>query len=333
MVRHSTSGRRGLGLALAGTTMTLWGLLPLALKALLEKLDSTTIVGFRFLCSALLVGLLLASRSRLPRLGALRGSGWWLLVIAIVGLGGNYMTYMVGLNLTSPAIAQVIIQLAPPILTFGSLLYFREHFTPLQWLGFSVLLAGLGLFFYAQIEIRADDLGAYYIGVLWVAGAALLWAIYGMAQKQLLVQMSSQSIMLCVYIVCALFFVPLSSTTALFELSSLEWALLAFATLNTVLAYGAFSEALEHLEASRVSAILSLTPLATIAFSRLANGFAPELFPADPIAPWAWVGALAVIAGSVLVALSGSSRRSRKVPKRLAPAAAELRTEGPGSTR
>ena len=313
MVRHSISGRRGYGFALACTTMTLWGLLPLALKALLEKMDSSTIVGFRFLCSALLVGLLLGMRGRLPRIGKLRHSGVLLLLIAIVGLGGNYLTYMIGLNLTSPAIAQVIIQLAPPILTAGSLFYFKERFTAWQWSGFLVLISGLALFFFAQIEIRASDLGAYYSGVAWVAAAALLWAIYGMAQKQILVQMPSQAVMLCVYVACSLVFVPLSTVGQLANLDSLEWGLLIFATLNTVIAYGAFSEALEHLEASRVSAVLSLTPLATIAFSRGAHSLMPEFFDSDPIAPWAWAGAILVIVGSMLVALASASKKQPPV--------------------
>ncbi|MFT5284152.1 MAG: drug/metabolite transporter (DMT)-like permease [Planctomycetota bacterium] len=287
--------------------MILWGLLPLALKALLVKLDSTTIVGFRFLCSALLVWLLLRAQGRLPKLSKLTKSGWWLLLLAILGLGFNYIAYMLGLNLTAPAIAQIIIQLAPPILTIGGLIFFRERFTPLQWFGFLLLLGGLGLFFNAQLELNAHDFSSYYIGSAWVAIAALAWAIYGMAQKQLLVQLSSQAVMLCIYVVCSLVFVPLSSLDSLFQLGSVEWALLAFATLNTVLAYGAFAEALQHLEASRVSAVLSMTPFATILFSRIANHLSPEFFPAEPITTWAYVGATAVVVGSMLVALARRS--------------------------
>ena len=308
MSRHTPSDRRGLGFALACTTMLLWGLLPLALKALLAKLDSSTIVGFRFLCSALLVWGLLATRGQVPNLRKLTRSGWWLLTLAIFGLGFNYLAYMLGLNLTTPAVAQVIIQLAPPILTVGGLIFFRERFTLLQWCGFLVLLGGLALFFTAQLELNSDDFSSYYTGAAWVAAAAFAWAVYGMAQKQLLLQLSSQGVMLCIYVACSFVFVPLSSLDSLARLNSVEWALLAFATLNTVIAYGAFSEALQHLEASRVSAVLSLTPFATIVFSRLASRLAPEFFPPEPITTWAFVGAAAVVAGSMVVALARRSK-------------------------
>jgi len=169
------------------------------------------------------------------------------------------------------------------------------------------LLGGLGLFFNAQLELNAHDFSSYYIGSAWVAVAAFAWAIYGMAQKQLLLQLSSQAVMLCIYVVCSVVFVPLSSVNVLFQLESIEWALLAFATLNTVLAYGAFAEALQHLEASRVSAVLSMTPFATILFSRIASHLAPEFFPAEPITTWAYIGATAVVVGSMVVALARRS--------------------------
>jgi len=290
--------------------MLLWGTLPLALKALLVKLDSVTIVGFRFLCSAAVVGLLLSSRRRLPNLKRLNGSGRLLLLLSVIGLGVNYLAYTLGLDLTSPAVAQVIIQLAPPILTLGGLILFRERFATLQWIGFAMLLAGLAFFFGAQLELASDDYRAYYTGVAWVVGAAFFWAIYGMAQKQLLMQLSSQSIMFCVYLACAIVFVPLSSIGRLFELDGVEWAILTFAALNTVMAYGAFAEALQHLEASRVSAVLSLTPFATIVFASIAGRISPEFFPREAITSLALVGVAAVVLGSILVALARNSGTS-----------------------
>ena len=48
------------------------------------------------------------------------------------------------------------------------------------------------------------------------------------------------------------------------QLSNLQWALLAFCGVNTLIAYGSFAEAMAHIEASKVSAILALTPLITV---------------------------------------------------------------------
>ena len=60
MVRHQASGRFGLGLALASSTMLLWGVLPLVLQGVLTALDPVTITWFRFSFAALVLLLLIA---------------------------------------------------------------------------------------------------------------------------------------------------------------------------------------------------------------------------------------------------------------------------------
>ena len=114
MELHRSSGRAGRGLALSLTTVAMWGVLPLGLKAALTVTDATTIVWFRFLVSAVIVGVLLAARGSLPGLRGLTRGGRWLLGAAILGLGGNYIAYMLGLERTTAAASQVVIQLSPP---------------------------------------------------------------------------------------------------------------------------------------------------------------------------------------------------------------------------
>ncbi len=310
MELHRSSGRHGLGFALAATTMVMWGMLPLALKAVLRVTDSWTIVWFRFLVSALIVGALLAAKGRLPRFSGLGRAGWVLLLLAIGGLGANYITYMIGLDLTTPATSQIVIQLSPPLLALGGLFVFRERFSVAQWIGFATLLGGLGLFFWGQIARFLADLDRYYVGSAWVVLAAVTWAVYGLAQKQLLVRLGSQGIMLCVYVVCAVAFWPFATPSDLVALGTVELGLLAFTALNTTIAYGAFAEALAHWEASRVSAVLALTPLATIGFGMTASHLYPEWFDSDPVGVWGVVGAVLVVAGSVATALFG-----RREPK------------------
>jgi len=49
---HEISGRWRLGLFLSLTTAILWGVLPIALKGLLQYMDVNTITWFRFLIAA-----------------------------------------------------------------------------------------------------------------------------------------------------------------------------------------------------------------------------------------------------------------------------------------
>ena len=290
---------------MAITTTLMWGLLPLSLKSLQGVMDSSTIVFFRFLVSSLLIGGYLAYRGRLPKLGGLGPSGRWLMLVAILGLGFNYIGYMQGLNLTSPATAQVVIQLAPPFLALGAMLFFRERFSRLQWMGFAVLLTGLGGFCWTRLSGLTVEGPALYAGALWLAIAAFTWALYGLAQKQLLLELSSMGIMLCIYAVCTVAFLCLSDLGVFLRLDATQWGLLIFSALNTTVAYGAFAEALHHWEATRISAVIAVTPLLTILFNHLANLGYPELFVADPVSSVAMLGAVMVVCGSVITALGG----------------------------
>jgi drug/metabolite transporter (DMT)-like permease len=305
---HQPSGRSGLGLALASTTMLVWGVLPIALQVALRWLDAVTITWFRFGVSSLLLATWLASTRRFPDLGRLGRTGSALLAIATLGLAANYLAYLVGLDLTSAANAQVLIQLAPLLLALGGLVVFRERFTRLQWLGFAALLGGLGLFFGSQLRALATDLGRYLSGVGTLVVAALTWAVYGLAQKQLLRSLPSQGLMLCIYAGCFLCFSPWARPASVAALGPVSLGVLLFCALNTLVGYGAFAAALEHWEASRVSAILALTPLATLAFAALGTAWLPTWVAAERVPPASLLGAAVVVLGSGVVSLGGRRR-------------------------
>jgi len=305
MPLHTTTGRWHLGAALACTTTLAWGVLPLALKIVLEVLDATTIIWFRMGVSALLVGGLLAWRRRLPRLRALEGRGWALLAVAVGGIAANFWAFMVGLDLTSPGNAQVLSQLGPVLLALGGLVVFGERYRRLQWIGLGVLATGLVVFFSNQLGLLVTQLDRYLLGSAMIVLAAATWAAYGLTQKQLLRSLSAEGIMLCIYVGSFLAFSPLAAPSRVPEIPRLEMAVLLFCAVNTIVGYGAFSNALHHWEASRVSAVLSLTPLATLGFAELGERIAPSVVHSEPVSAWTIGGAVIVVAGSMLVALGG----------------------------
>jgi drug/metabolite transporter (DMT)-like permease len=290
-------------------TMLLWGVLPVALKGLLHQMDSTSIIWYRFLIASILLGALLARRRELPSLRGIGRRGAALLVITTLGLAANYGAYMQGLDLTTAANAQLIIQLAPLLLALGGIVIFRESFSVLQWCGLGVLVIGLGVFFFDQLRAFAADADRYVLGSFWILVAAVTWAAYGLSQKQLLRTLSSQGIMLCIYAGCAVLFAPLARPSVVVSLDATGVFLLAFCAVNTVVAYGAFSEALAHWEASRVSSVLALTPLATVASVRVSERIWPDVVGSTPLSALALCGAFAVVTGSLMTALGASTSR------------------------
>jgi drug/metabolite transporter (DMT)-like permease len=95
-MRQVTQWKRGFVLALV--TATAWGLLPLALKITLDVLDPYTITWFRFLTAALVLGGILAVTRRLPALGSLDRRTWVIFCVALLGLVGNFVLYLVALD-------------------------------------------------------------------------------------------------------------------------------------------------------------------------------------------------------------------------------------------
>lgn len=309
MTLHTTSGRWRLGLALAITTALCWATLPVALKVSLEVVDAYTLTWFRFLVAALLLGAFLGARGRLRQFGGLSRRGWGMLAIAALGLIGNYLGYLLGLAYTTPANAQLLIQLAPLLLAIGGVLVFRERLNLPQWAGYAAVAAGLLLFFIEQ-RARAAAPASYAFGGALIVAAAATWAVYALVQKQLLRHLGSQAIMWAIYVAAAVLLLPLAKPATLLAVDAAHWLAILYCALNTLAAYGAFAEALAHWEASRVSAILALTPLLTVAAVSACAAFVPGLVAPERIGTLGWIGAFAVVAGSAAVSLLGTCPKS-----------------------
>ncbi len=278
-------------------------MLPIALKVTLEQMDAFTISWYRFLASGVLLCAWLGFRGKLPALGGRPRHVYLLLLLVTLGLGSNYLFYLLGLDRISPGTAQVVIQLAPALAMLGALVFFRERFGRVQWIGFLLLVCGQALFFHDRLGGILRGVGPESTGVLLVVAAALTWAVYALAQKQLLTAFPSSGILLVIYIGSVLVILPAASPASLIHMDLLHLGLLVFCALNTLVAYGAFSEALQHWDATRISALLSLTPLATLSLAWTGSRIWPAHVPGEMIDLPSLLGAFIVVAGSAAVAL------------------------------
>ena len=303
MPLHQSSGRWRLGLALSLLTVLLWGVLPIALKIMLQVLDVYTLTWFRFAIAFGLLAIYLALRRKLPSLQQLRSTSLGLLAIATIFLAVNYLLFLQGLALTSANNAEVLIQLAPVLFGLGAIAIFKERYTLRQWAGMAVLVLGFVLFFNEQLRTLITGASNYLIGSSLIIIAAAAWAVYALAQKQLLQQLSSANVMLIIFGGCALMFSPVAAPQKIFTMSPLHLATLLFCGLNTLVAYGAFAEALENWEASRVSAVISLAPLCTLVAVEIVSSLMPNLIPPEPLTILGIVGAILVVTGCMAIAL------------------------------
>lgn len=306
---NTDTGRWQLGFTMSLTTAVLWGFLPIALKVALTGMDVYTITWWRFAVSMLGLGVFLAWRGQLPRLRGAGRSAWMILGIALVTLLANYLLYLTALEHTTPSVAQVVIQLAPLLLMLGGVFVFRERFAPRQWLGFVVLGIGLLLFFNRRLPELARPTEGLGLGVALMIVAAIAWAIYGLAQKRLLTVFTSRQVLWMLYFGATLALLPAAAPIAVLNLNGLQLSMLAFCCANTLIAYGAFGEALHYWDVSRVSAVLATAPLFTMASMWLVDRLGWDLLAPEGLNAWSIVGALAVVAGSMTCALAARPGR------------------------
>lgn len=301
---RTASGGWQTGFWMAFSTAVLWGLLPVALKYVLTGMDAYTITWWRFAVSLLGLGVFLLWRGQLPSMRKMAGAAFVLLAIALVTLVGNYVLYLIALDHTTPSVAQVVIQLAPLLLLLGGVFVFRERFDPRQWIGFAVLVAGLLLFFNERLPLLLRPTEGLGLGVILMVAAAVAWAIYGLAQKQLLVHFTARQVLWMLYVGATVLLLPAARPTAILELDGMQLGMLAFCCANTLVAYGAFGEALHHWDVSRVSAVLSIAPLVTIGTMWVLERSGIALVAPEGLNALAIIGALAVVAGSIVAALA-----------------------------
>lgn len=287
----------------------MWGVLPVFLTLCLRVMDSQSITFFRFASAGVLLLLLLVKQRALPSVRQLPVFMLGVLVVAALSLTLNYVANVYGLLFISAESAQLLMQLAPLLLMIGGVLCYRETMSSWQWLGTLILVVGLMLFFHQKWPVLWAELTAAESqkssgqawGMLVILFAALSWVAYALLQRPLMRVLTVPQLNMLLYLLGACFLLPFASWSPLMTLSGLTLFALLFCCANTLIAYGAFTKALQIWPAAKVGAVLALSPLFTLLSVQLAAYFWAS--PIEVISPLAYVGAALVVAGSMLAAL------------------------------
>ena len=290
-----------LGFLFALITAMAWGSLPIALKQVLSVMTPQTIVWYRFIVAFLALFILLAYKKKLPQF--LKGGQFiWLVVIGVIGLSGNFFLFNSSLNFIDPSSAQIFIHFSSFGMLICGLFVFKEKLGLHQKIGLVLLLVGLVLFFNDKLDGFQEE-SRYLTGVLLSLAGSLIWVSYGMAQKLMLHRFSSPQILLMIYFGCLLVFTPVAEFSQVRELSPLAFGCLTYCCLNTLFGYGAYAEALNRWEVSKVSVVITLVPLFTILFAHLAHYASPDNFVAPELNMISYIGAFVVVCGAILSAI------------------------------
>lgn len=287
------------GIFFAIITAVMWGVLAIALKVAVEKVDPATIVWLRFLVA--FSCLLAYQLYRSPRELKLLAKPPVILILAVISLAWNYMGFMLGVKYAGPGSTQVIIQLGPVALVLAGIIFFKEKISLQQLIGFILASAGMIIFYEQRLGQLAGAGGEFSRGVLFTVTGALAWTVYAVFQKKLVMRFPATILNLFIFGLAAILYWPFIHINSLAHLHWGFWLLLIFLGLNTLISYGALNLALRHTTTSTVSIILILNPVITLGFMAIFSWMDVSWIGDEKFTWLSIIGALIVLAGAVLV--------------------------------
>jgi drug/metabolite transporter (DMT)-like permease len=301
------------GILYAIITAILWGVLAIVLKISLNSLTPVDITWFRFFLAFIVLAgyyfLKKPSHLRILKRPPL------LLIIATLCLAVNYYGFIEGLNLTTPSVAQVFIQLGPVLLAVSGFVIFREKVNWRQIGGLFLVIAGLLIFYREQIQVIATGRNSWQTGVIWVLVAALTWAIYSVLLKILVLKHPPMQLNLVIFGLPVLLYLPFIHFSHFAGIGVWGWLILLFLGLNTLFAYGLLALAIQYIEANKISVILVLNPLLTFALMALLGTLGVSWIQPEHYTFTTLAGALIVLAGAILTILRKKNRTAKSIVK------------------
>jgi drug/metabolite transporter (DMT)-like permease len=281
----------------------LWGISFVATKAALREIHPLTLIAVRFAIGNLLLFSMLAAR-RMPLLPPRRE---WP-ILALLGFDGIALHTVIqayALRETTAVRTGWLIGLSPIWSACLAAIFLRERLGWVKSLGLGIGFAG-ALLVVTRGAISRETLALPSTrGDLLIFASTFNWAIYTVISREPVRRVGSLPAMATAMLVGWLLLSPwILATHAWRELSQLSaagWGAVLFLGIGcSGLAYLLWFSAIERIDASRVSALLYLEPLVTLA--------AAVILLHEPVLISTIVGGLLVLVGVALVQ-RGHARR------------------------
>jgi|WetSurSiteA1Bulk_404760.scaffolds.fasta_scaffold02365_3 drug/metabolite transporter (DMT)-like permease len=286
------------GILYAVITAALWSVLAIVMKVSLRGLTPADITWFRFVLAFTILAFYYYLKK--PHYLRILKRPPLILVIATLCLAANYYGFIEGVNLTTPSIAQVFIQLGPVLLAVAGFIFFREKVTWRQITGLILSAAGLLVFYNEQLNLIVTGKAALHAGIIWILVAAITWAVYSVLLKVLVTRYPPMQLNLVVFGLPAILYFPFVNFHHFTSLHITGWLILLFMGLNTLIAYGLLSLAIHYIEANKISVILILNPILTFVLMAVISGSGATWIQHEHYSLITLAGAMIVLAGAVL---------------------------------
>ncbi|HEV2130176.1 MAG TPA: DMT family transporter [Longimicrobiaceae bacterium] len=225
----------------------------------------------------------------------------------LVGILGNVLyqlAFIYGINYTRAGNASVMMALTPLVVALLSWRVGHEQPGPLTWFGGACSLMGVALV--SGASLRVEGTATTLLGDLILVGAVVLWALYTVAARGLILRygsvMTTAWTMWLGGAVLVLVGIPSMVTQEWSAVHGVAWGGLAYsAFLSIGLSYLIWYRAVERIGSTRTSIYSNLTPAVALIVAAVWLGERLTLFSI--------LGALLTIGGVMLVRSDPGSRR------------------------
>jgi drug/metabolite transporter (DMT)-like permease len=295
------------GIYFAVVTALCWSVLAILLKYSLTFSDSGTIVWLRMSVASILIGVSLSKKFKGDFSFLFKSPK--LIYIAALALAFNFYGYMVCIDLTTASNAQIMIQMGPLLLALSGFFFFKETPNIAQIVGFILAIIGFIFFYRDQLMISWSQKENYISGNIWIVFAAITWAAYSIILKLNSQKQNPQKILLLVFVVSTLVLSPLVNFNSLQNFTLSQWLLIVLLGLNSWVAYGSFTEALNRAPTSHVSLIITVNPLLTIFIIQMFDKLGIHFIPYEPLNAFGYLGAFFVVCGVAITILTKKDKR------------------------
>lgn len=215
--------------------------------------------------------------------GAVRLSGADVRLLGLLGLGvlGNHLLIMMGLNYVSGAVGGVIIGASPVVTSVLSAMLIRDVPLRAVWAGAMLSFAGVGVVSVAGFQAAGDQ---PLLGSTFVFLGVVSWALYSIGSRAIMERVSALTVNWTTLLVATVLQIPLLWTdqkmmhAGIGSVTMSDWLALGYLVVfATAVAQQAWLFGVKGVGPSRASVLGNLTPVAAIGLSALILGEAVGL--------------------------------------------------------
>lgn len=196
-------------------------------------------------------------------------------LLSLLGLGvlGNHLLILMGLNYVSGAVGGVIIGASPVVTTLLSAMFIRDVPLRAVWLGALLSFAGVGLVSVAGFQAAGEQ---PLLGGTLVFLGVVSWALYSIGSRTIMERVSALTVNWTTLLVATVLQIPLLWTdrkmmdAGVASVTMSDWLALGYLVVfATAVAQQAWLFGVKGVGPSRASVLGNLTPVAAIGLSAL----------------------------------------------------------------